>query len=110
MPLNVIENFSISHLQILDEKGRVDPDLEPVLSHGKLLKLHRAMTLSRMVDSRMLNLQRQGRLGTLPICRGHSVPSRHGIEIVPGQFMAPTFNATQAWLRLSQHSAGHPRA
>ncbi len=28
------------------------------------------MTLSRMVDSRVLNLQRQGRLGTLPICRG----------------------------------------
>jgi pyruvate dehydrogenase E1 component alpha subunit len=70
MPLNIIENFSISHLQILDEKGRVDTDLEPALSDAKLLKLHHAMALSRAVDSRMLNLQRQGRLGTLPLCRG----------------------------------------
>lgn len=70
MPLNIIENFSVSYLNILDEKGGVDSNLEPALSNEKLLKLNRAMTLSRAMDSRMLNLQRQGRLGTLPLCRG----------------------------------------
>ena len=70
MPLNTIENFSIKYLSILDEKGNVDPDLEPVLPKEDLLRLHRYMTLSRMADARMLNLQRQGRLGTLPACTG----------------------------------------
>ncbi len=70
MPLHTIEKFSISYMQILDEKGNVDPELDPDLSRDDLLKLYRYMTLSRMVDSRMLNLQRQGRLGTLPACTG----------------------------------------
>ena len=70
MPLHTIEEFKISYMQILDEKGNVDASLEPDLSEKDLLKLHRYMTLSRMVDSRMLNLQRQGRLGTLPACTG----------------------------------------
>ncbi|MCG8636613.1 MAG: pyruvate dehydrogenase (acetyl-transferring) E1 component subunit alpha [Desulfobacterales bacterium] len=70
MPLDIIETFQISHLSILDENGKVDKDLEPRISDEKLIRLHRAMTLSRMVDARLLNLQRQGRLGTLPVCTG----------------------------------------
>ena len=70
MPLETIQTFNISRLEILDEQGRVDEQLEPDLSPEQLLKLHRAMTLSRMADVRMLNLQRQGRLGTIPLCSG----------------------------------------
>lgn len=70
MPIATIEQFKISYMQILDEKGIVDTDLEPDISDENLLKLHHDMTLSRMVDSRMLNLQRQGRLGTLPAATG----------------------------------------
>jgi pyruvate dehydrogenase E1 component alpha subunit len=70
MPLDIIESFSVSCLKILDEKGVLDQNLEPDLSDADLLKLHRAMVFARAVDSRMLNLQRQGRLGTLPLCRG----------------------------------------
>lgn len=70
MPLKTIEQFKISYLQILDEKGKVDTSLEPAIGDENLLKLHYDMTFSRMVDSRMLNLQRQGRLGTLPVCTG----------------------------------------
>jgi pyruvate dehydrogenase E1 component alpha subunit len=70
MPFNKIKDFNTHYLGILDENGILDSDLEPDLSHEDLLKLHRYMTLSRMVDARMLNLQRQGRLGTLPACTG----------------------------------------
>jgi pyruvate dehydrogenase E1 component alpha subunit len=70
MPLNTIENFSIDYLSILDEKGNVDTELEPSIPDDDLIRLHRYMTLSRMADARMLNLQRQGRLGTLPVCTG----------------------------------------
>lgn len=70
MPLDIVENFQISRLSILNEKGDVDTDLDPGLPDQALIDLYGAMTLSRMVDKRLLNLQRQGRLGTLPVCIG----------------------------------------
>ena len=64
MPLTEIETFSISLLQILDEAGKVDKKLEPDLSEAELLELYRTMMRTRELDRRMLNLQRQGRIGT----------------------------------------------
>lgn len=66
MPRKEIAKFSISHLQVLDEKGKVDPKLEPDLSEDYLLNMYRWMRLARELDERMLKLQRQGRLGTFP--------------------------------------------
>jgi len=70
MPLKEIERFSISHLQVLDEKGNLDRDLEPDLSKEQLLRVYRTMLLAREADQRMLKLQRQGRLGTFAPCTG----------------------------------------
>ncbi|MCG8567391.1 MAG: pyruvate dehydrogenase (acetyl-transferring) E1 component subunit alpha [Desulfobacterales bacterium] len=70
MPLDHIQTFHVSRLDILDENGEVDEELEPKLEPDQLIFLHRAMTLSRMADARMLNLQRQGRIGTIPLCHG----------------------------------------
>lgn len=70
MPLTTIDEFSIQKLSILDENGHVDKSLEPALPETDLMYLYRSMTLSRMADARMLNLQRQGRLGTLPVNKG----------------------------------------
>ncbi len=70
MALKTIENFSIDYLQILDENGKVDKALEPDISKDDLLKLYRFMVLSREADTKMIKLQRQGRLGTLPTCMG----------------------------------------
>jgi pyruvate dehydrogenase E1 component alpha subunit len=64
MPRKQIANFSVEYLQILDEKGNVDKALEPKLSNDDLLKLYRWMMLARESDQKMLNLQRQGRIGT----------------------------------------------
>ena len=70
MPLKTIDDFSIRQLHILDENGIVDKDLEPDLHEDDLTTLYQAMTLSRMADARMLNLQRQGRIGTIPVNKG----------------------------------------
>lgn len=64
MPTKEIGPFSVSYLQVLDEKGNVDKELEPDLSDEDLVKLYRTMYLSREGDQRMLKLQRQGRVGT----------------------------------------------
>ena len=70
MPFREIERFSLSYLQVLDEKGNLDTDLEPKLSTDELLRVYRAMFLAREADQRMLKLQRQGRLGTFAPCTG----------------------------------------
>jgi pyruvate dehydrogenase E1 component alpha subunit len=64
MPSEEIGPFSVSYLQVLDEKGNLDKDLEPDLSEEQLLRLYRVMFLAREGDQRMLKLQRQGRVGT----------------------------------------------
>ena len=57
-------SFGISHLQILDESGKLDAEREPDLSTEQLIRLYRAMVLARAVDDRLLKMQRQGRIGT----------------------------------------------
>lgn len=64
MPRKTIAKFELEHLQILDEAGKLDAKLEPKLDDAYLLELYRWMMLSRKGDERMLNLQRQGRIGT----------------------------------------------
>ncbi len=70
MPAKIIEEFSVAHLGILDETGKVDEELEPKLSRDHLVKIYRAMVVAREADQRMLKLQRQGRLGTFGPCSG----------------------------------------
>jgi pyruvate dehydrogenase E1 component alpha subunit len=79
MPKKEVGTWSISYLQILDENGKVDLKLEPEIPGRDLLALYRWMTLSREVDQRMINMQRQGRLGTVGPSTGqeaaHIVPA-----------------------------------
>ena len=64
MPIHKIGDFSISYLQVLDEHGNLDEELEPELSNEQLIRVYRSMVLAREGDQRMLKLQRQGRMGT----------------------------------------------
>ncbi len=64
MPLKDLETWKVSHLQILDEDGNVDADLEPKIKKADLLAMYKAMVWGRITDERMLKLQRQGRIGT----------------------------------------------
>lgn len=64
MPITELAGFTVSHLQILDQEGNADPELEPQLDDGQVLKMYRTMVLARELDQRMLKLQRQGRIGT----------------------------------------------
>jgi pyruvate dehydrogenase E1 component alpha subunit len=75
MPIKKIGSYSVSYLQILDEHGNLDRELEPELSDDDLLKLYRFMEMARDSDQRMLKLQRQGRIGTFPLCTGQEAPA-----------------------------------
>ncbi len=64
MTKKTIDLGKIEYLQILDEHGVVDPELDPKLEPSELLRVYRAMVLTRKFDVRMLAMQRQGQMGT----------------------------------------------
>ena len=66
---NVSRDFHIKTLQILDESGKLVGKL-PNLSATDIKKLYSFMVLSRVLDNKMLSLQRQGRIGTFAPIKG----------------------------------------
>ena len=48
--------------QILDENGKADPARVPKLAPEEMIRLYRGMVQSRTLDTRLLPLQRQGRI------------------------------------------------
>lgn len=50
-------------LQVLDESGQIRKGSEPDLSDSDLVRMHEGMLRIRLLDARMLLLQRQGRIG-----------------------------------------------
>lgn len=49
--------------RVLNEKNEADPATEPKLEKPALLKMYRAMVMTRIFDERAMMLQRQGRIG-----------------------------------------------
>jgi pyruvate dehydrogenase E1 component alpha subunit len=90
---------SIEYLSILDEKGQLDRELEPDIPGVMLLRLYRAMLLGRRFDERLLDLQRQGRIGTFPPIKGQEASQLGAVaHLRPGDWMAPSFRETAAEL------------
>ncbi|HEY2931285.1 MAG TPA: pyruvate dehydrogenase (acetyl-transferring) E1 component subunit alpha [Acidobacteriota bacterium] len=50
-------------VRVLGDDGRIDKSRDPALSERELLKMYRAMLFTRIMDERMVKLQRQGRIG-----------------------------------------------
>ena len=89
----------IESLSILNEKGQLDKKLEPDIDEDFLLKLHRFMMLARKFDERLLNLQRQGRIGTFPPIKGQEAAQLGTIaHLRSSDWMVPAFRETAAEL------------
>ena len=50
-------------LTVLDLEGRADPETDPKLDVSLVRRIYEAMVRTRIVDARLLKLQRQGRIG-----------------------------------------------
>jgi pyruvate dehydrogenase E1 component alpha subunit len=87
----------IEYLSILNEKGQLDKKLEPDIAEDVLLKLYRTMLLGRKFDERLLNLQRQGRIGTFPPISGQEAAQLGTVaHLRPSDWMVPAFRETAA--------------
>src|SRR3989338_7992753 len=71
MAVTKIAEFKVERLQILDESGNVDKELEPKISNDDLKKMYYCFLISRAFDDKCTNLQRQGKVGTYAASKGH---------------------------------------
>jgi pyruvate dehydrogenase E1 component alpha subunit len=96
--MNVTQN--LEYLSILDDKGNLDADLEPDIPEEILLKLYRNLVLARKFDERLLNLQRQGRIGTFPPTSGQEATHLGAVAALePSDWFVPAFRelAAEIW-------------
>jgi pyruvate dehydrogenase E1 component alpha subunit len=99
MPRREIARFSVPHLQILDEQGHVDAELEPRLDDAELIRLYRGMVWAREADQRMLRLQRQGRMGTFSPSTGQEAAAcGPALAISERDWLVPAFRELGALL------------
>ena len=98
MPRNTIDiPDKIEYLSILNEKGELDASLEPDIPEETHLKLHRTLLLARKFDERLLNLQRQGRIGTFAPISGQEAAQLGSVALLrPSDWMLPAFRETAA--------------
>jgi pyruvate dehydrogenase E1 component alpha subunit len=91
--------YHVEYLSILDHEGNLDTELEPDLPEELLLRLHHYMILGRRFDERMLQLQRQGRIGTFAPIKGQEA-SQLGVvaAMTEKDWMVPSFREMGAAL------------
>lgn len=62
--------FEIDYLQFLDENSHATQAFPAFATDEHLLKLYRNLAFARALDVKTINLQRTGKMGTYPSCRG----------------------------------------
>jgi pyruvate dehydrogenase E1 component alpha subunit len=98
MPRETISvDEKIEYLSILNHEGQLDRTLEPAIQPADLLRLYHTMLLARRFDERLLDLQRQGRIGTFPPIKGQEAAHLGAAaRLRPGDWMVPSFRETAA--------------
>ena len=62
--IKTLQTFETQRVEILNEKGDADKKLLPKLSEKQILDMYKWMSITRAFDTKAVNLQRTGRLGT----------------------------------------------
>jgi 2-oxoisovalerate dehydrogenase E1 component alpha subunit len=99
--MKTVAEFKILYRQILDARGTVLAPLPAFAQDAaEVLRMYRMMTLVRVFDTKAVNLQRTGQLGTYPSCLGHEATHVGvGAAMRPEDVLAPVYRefGTQLW-------------
>lgn len=94
-----IDLGQIEDVRILNEAGQADEAQVPPLSDQEMLRIHRAMVLTRKLDVRMLNMQRQGAMGTFAPGLGQEATQIGQIfPLRPKDWFSPSYRSFGAQL------------
>lgn len=95
MPSKKVGTFSVSHLQILNERGIAATGFS--LPPAEVKELYEHMIFSRTFDEKCLALQRQGRMGTFASGRGQEAAHvGSATALHPDDWMFPAFRENAA--------------
>ncbi len=99
--MQAVAEFRIHYIQMLDPAGKPVADLPAfATSADEMVKMYRMMVLARTFDTKAVNLQRTGKLGTYPSCLGHEATHvGAGAALRPEDCIAPVYReiGTQYW-------------
>lgn len=99
--LKTVAEFEIQYFQFLDADGRPSGPLpEFARDLAELVKMYRIMTLVRTFDTKAINLQRTGKLGTYASCLGHEATHVGvGAAMRPDDVLVPVYReyGAQFW-------------
>ncbi len=84
--------------RVLDDEGRVLPGAQvPVVADDFLRKIFDTMSLVRIMDDRMMRLQRQGRLGFYMKAIGEEASHFAVAALRPSDWIFPSYREQGAW-------------
>lgn len=117
MSEEILASFEVRRLGILDETGKADEALMPLLSDAEIWHMYQSMVLARTFDERAVALQREGRLGTYPPIMGQEAAQvGSALALSPADWVFPSFREMGVHLtlgypaaRLFQYWAGDER-
>jgi 2-oxoisovalerate dehydrogenase E1 component alpha subunit len=99
--MKTVAEFKIHYKQTLSPGGEaVAPLPQFAKDPAEVVRMYRAMTLVRVFDTKAVNLQRTGQLGTYPSCLGHEAAHVGvGAAMRPEDVLAPVYRefGTQLW-------------
>jgi len=83
--------------QILDPQGQL-VDALPDLDDGELVELYRTLLSTRMVDEKLLNLQRQGRMPAYYQCSGQEAHVGAALALRPDDWIFTAYRELGLWI------------
>src|SRR5882724_2051839 len=99
--MKMVAEFKIHYRQILGKAGEVVAPLPRFAKDSaEVLRMYQAMTMVRVFDTKAVNLQRTGQLGTYPPSLGHEAAHIGvGAAMRPEDVLAPVYRefGTQLW-------------
>jgi pyruvate dehydrogenase E1 component alpha subunit len=89
----------IGLLRVMRDDGSADPATDPLLPEATVLRAYREMKRLRLLDARMILLQRQGRVGFYGAAQGQeAVPIATGLAVGPGDWVFPALREQSVML------------
>jgi pyruvate dehydrogenase E1 component subunit alpha len=101
MPLDLVkdDDADVALFRVLRDDGSADPAAGPPVEPAVLARAYREMRRLRILDARMILLQRQGRVGFYGAAQGQeAVPIAIGLVLAPGDWVFPALREQSVML------------
>jgi pyruvate dehydrogenase E1 component alpha subunit len=103
---NIYDPLKDDMIQVMNSEGEiVKPEWMPDLSKEEIIDMYKTMVYSRVIDQKVLQFQRQGRILTYaPNLGQEAAQVGSGFALRQTDWVASAFRELGVWLRKGAHS------